>query len=234
LRARVLVTVLLIVLVAGLSLPAGAQMPVQHTFTLRYWGSTLDFSNPNTAVSFSYSHPGWGVSYRGDVQAQPWSFSLNYDRLNNTGQFWETASIWNANVHYRLGNIPNGQVSVFAGYGSVNLSNTVGAQGGTGSGVRLGADARFNLQLQQSTGWYVTGEVAWGPSWASNFAAFPSLASGNTSEYKIALGREFSAGVAAQVGWRSITWNIPTSPGCTDPGCRWRWSGWTLELLMRR
>jgi hypothetical protein len=234
LRSRVLAAVALIVLVAGLTPPAGAQMALTHTFTLRYWGSTLDFSNPNTAVTFSYSHPGWGFSYRGDAQTQPWSLSFNYDRLNNTGTFWETASLWNANLHYRFGNVPNTRLSVFAGYGSVHLSNTAGGEEGTGSGFRLGADVRFDLQSQQMTGWYVLGEAAWGPGWSSSVPAFPGLASGNSNEYKIALGKEFPNGFAAQVGWRAFTWNIPTSPGCLDPGCRWRWSGWTLELLMHR
>ena len=233
-RYPVFVTLVLLILVAGSALPAGAQMPIRHTFTLRYWGARFDFGNPAPAT-FAYNQPGWGLSYRADVQNNPWSFSLNYDRLNNTGQFWETASLWNANVHYRFGNLPNAQVSVFAGYGSTTLANTVGGQGGTTSGLRLGADIRFDLQLQQMSGWYIVGEAAYGPSWKNNFAAFPSFANGNTSEYKVALGREFGNGFAAQVGWRNFNWNIPTSPGCaTSPGCQLRWSGWTLEFLMRR
>lgn len=233
-RSRLLATVLLTVLVAGTALPAGAQMSLQHTFTLRYWGSRFDFGNPAPAT-YWYNQPGWGLSYRAGVQAQPWAFSVNYDHLSASGNFWETATMWNANVHYRLGNVPNTQFSVFAGYGAATLADTTGGQGGTTSGFRLGADVRIDLPSPQMSGWYVVGEAAWGPSWKNDFVAFPSFANGNTSEYKIALGREFSNGLAAQVGWRSFNWNIPTSPGCaTSPGCQLRWSGWTLELLMHK
>jgi hypothetical protein len=222
---------MLVVLLASLSAPTGAQMPLQHTFTLRYWGSQFYFGNPSPAVSW-YSQPGWGLSYRGDTVATPWSFSASYDRLSAGGQFWETASLLNANVHYRFGNMPNARFSVFAGYGRMNLSDQTAGEGGTGSGARLGAD--FLAYLQQPSGLFATGEFAWGPSWNSSFPLFPSLANGNSSEYKFALGYEFAQGMAAQVGWRSFNWNIPTSPGCADPGCQFRWSGWTLEFLMRR
>jgi hypothetical protein len=148
--------------------------------------------------------------------------------------YWETASLLNANVHYRLGNNPNARFSAFAGYGRISLSEQTGGEQGTGSGARLGADVFVNLQAQQVSGLYATGEFAYGPSWSSSFPLFPGLANGNSTEYKIALGYEFAQGMAAQVGWRSFNWNIPTSPGCTDPGCQFRWSGWTLEFLMRR
>jgi hypothetical protein len=233
LRSRVTTIFMLTLLIGGLSLPASAQMPLQHTFTLRYWGSQFYFGNPSPAV-FAYGQPGWGFSYRGDTTTTPWSFSASYDRLSAGGQFWETASLLNANVHYRFGNMPNARFSVFAGYGRMSLSDQVAGQGGTGSGARLGADFLAYLQQQQPTGWYATGEIAWGPSWTNSFPAFPGLANGNSSEYKFALGHEFGQGMAAQVGWRSFNWNIPTSPGCVDPGCQFRWSGWTLELLMRR
>lgn len=233
LRHRVTTILVLMLLIAAASAPAGAQAPLTHTFSLRYWGSQFYFGNPSPAVS-QYGQPGWGLSYRGDMVDTPWSFSASYDRLFAGGQFWETASLFNANVHYRFGNIPNARASVFAGYGRIGLSDQVGGQGGTGSGARLGADFFAYLQPQQLTGWYATGEFAWGPSWASNFAAFPGLANGTTSEYKVALGHEFGQGMAAQVGWRSFNWNIPTSPGCSSPGCQFRWSGWTLEFLMRR
>jgi hypothetical protein len=224
---------MLVLLLTGLAAPTGAQTPLQHTFTLRYWGSNFSFDNPGL-TAFSYNQPGWGLSYRGDAVTMPYSFSANFDRLNAGGMFWETATLWNANVHYRLGTIPNGKFSVFAGYGSVNVSEQTGGQSGTGSGFRLGADFLFNLQAQQLTGFYVTGEVAWGPGWGTNFPVLPGLAGGSSIEYKLALGHDFGQGMAAQVGWRSFSWDIPTSPGCFSPGCDFRWSGWTLEFLMRR
>ncbi|MDQ7844140.1 MAG: hypothetical protein QN141_13795 [Armatimonadota bacterium] len=221
------------VLVASLVTPVGAQMALRHTFTFRYWGSTFSFGNPPPAT-YQYNQPGWGFSYRGDARNRPWALTFNYDGLSAPGQFWETATMWNINAHRRLPNIPNGQASVFLGYGSATLSNTVGGQGGTSAGFRLGADARVNLG-PSTAGWYVTGEAAWGPSWDNTFAAFPAFANGPTTEYKIALGREFGPNASAQIGWRSFNWSIPTSPGCgTSPGCQLRWSGWTLEVVTRR
>lgn len=232
-RSRVIGALMLVLLVAGLSLSAGAQMPVQHDFTLRYWGSPFSFGNPAPAT-FMYQQPGWGFSYRGNTPATPWSFSASIDQLYASGMYWETASLYNANVRYRVANIPTGQFSLLAGYGGVSLSEQTGGERGTGSGLRVGADFFTYLQGQRPTGWYATGEVTWGPSWVTSFPVFPGLARGNSSEYRFALGHEVSPGMAAQVGWRSFTWTIPTSPGCLDPGCQFRWSGWTLELVWRR
>lgn len=228
----------LIAFVAGLVLLSSApafgqarqsQLQLQHTFTLRYWGTGLQFSDAGVIAKDSGS--AWSFSYRGDVARSPWSVTFNYDTINVTPATWtwNNASIWNINGHYRLGVSGNSSYGVFAGIGSVSVSSSTASTSGSGTGLRLGAE--FSTQLQG--GWNVRADASFGPSWSSNFPGFPGMARGTTFDYSILVGTEFQPGLGIELGWKGLTWTVPAGPGCGTQ-CRWQFSGVTLGFVHRR
>lgn len=220
-----------IALVAASSLPAAAQN-YQTTVQIRYWGAGINFGNPSPPTATN-SGSGWGGTLRLDQTARPWSFSARYDSISATISAWpwDSASVWDANVHYRFGVNPTTYLGVFAGYGGVRVNSTpTPGQNGSAAGFRIGAE----FLNRQPTGLYFAGDIAYGPSWSSSFPGFPALAAGNTWDGRVAVGYEFMGGWGVEVGYRQFRWQIPTSPGCTTPGCEYRFAGITGALTFRR
>lgn len=222
-------------LVAVTAAPAAAQNTnYQATFKLQYWGAPFEFTNFFAGPTpFSDSASTWGLSLRMDDRTRPWSFSARYDTMSvaRVNTVWNQAQLWDVNVHYRFGTNLDQYVGVFLGYGGVSVNDPGGVNTGSTSGFRLGAD----FMLRQPSGWYITGEGAYGPSWSSTFAAFPGMANGNVLDLRVATGYEFTGGWGLEVGWRYIDWDIPASTGCpTAPGCQFQFSGVTAALTFRR
>ncbi len=218
-------------LVLGSIIPASAQF--QSTVDVHYWGTGLQFQN-GSGPSPTDSGSAWGISYRGDALSSPWSVSVRYDSLSVTPSSWpwNSGSLWDVNGHYRFGPDLNKYFGVFVGYGSVNVASTSApANTGGQSGARLGAE----FLVRQPNGWFVSGDASYGPSWGGSFTGFPSVASGNVTDFRITGGREFANGASVELGWRSVNWNIPTSPGCLAPnGCTWTFSGVIFGVNFRR
>ncbi len=228
-RIAVIALVVAAVLTAA-SLPAAAQISqYQTTFQVRYWGANFGAG----AGSIMARDPAstWGASVRLDSRTTPWSFSAHYDSMTVTPTtfVFNGASLWDVNAHYRFGHSLNTYFGLFIGYGGASLRSAVPSSVGNTSGFRFGAEFLTRLPAR----WYVTGDVAYGPSWTSNFAAFPGTAAGNTADWRLAVGHEFAGGWGAEVGWRIYTWAIPNSPGCPG-GCNFEFNGVTLGITFRQ
>jgi hypothetical protein len=219
-------------LVAVTSLPAAAQN-YQSTFRFQYWGAPLNFGNPAPPTA-SDSASAWGVGLRMDSRSSPYSFSARYDwsTVTPVNWPWNSAAFWDANVHYRFGQSLDTYFGVLAGWGGVNVGSAIAGQVGSGNGPRVGAE----FLVRQPGGLYFTGEATYGFSWSTNLAGFPGTGPGNTTDLRAAVGYEFSQGWGVELGWRSLTWRIPTSaPGCpAAPGCEMQFSGVTAALTYRR
>jgi hypothetical protein len=233
-------TAVALVMVAALilapALPAYASSHIQHTFALRSWIPGPFFQNgPPPGVTDPAS--GLSLSYRADWKPPSHVFlSVNYSSLSvtPTSAPWNGVSFFDVNAHYRFGtDLINRYFGIFAGYGSVSVASTIASQVGRGAGFRFGAEFLLRQPVPCPC-WVFTGSAAWGPSWSTSFAAFPMLAAGRTTDYRLAIGRELANGFGFELGWRSYTWMIPTSPGCSAPGCEWRWNGFTLGIFVRR
>jgi hypothetical protein len=227
----VTVLIAVIALVAASSLPAAAQN-YQTTIQIRYWGTNFNFGNPAPPTAAN-AGSAWGGTLRFDQTNGPWSFSGRYDAISATISAWpwDSGSVWDANVHYRFGVNPGTYLGLFAGYGGISVNSTPApGQNGSGSGFRIGAE----FMNRQPTGLYFTGEIAYGPSWSSSFPGFPGLSSGNTWDGRVAVGYEFMGGWGLEAGYRQVSWRIPTGPGCTAPGCEYRFNGVTAALTFRR
>jgi hypothetical protein len=227
------VLIAVIALVAALSLPAAAQN-YQTLFQIRYWGTNYNFGNPGPPTA-SNAGSAWGATLRFDQTNGPWSFSARYDGINATISAWPwtSASLWDVNAHYRFGVNPSTYVGLFVGYGGLSVnSSTTPSQNGTANGFRLGAE----FMNRQPSGLYFTGDISYGPSWSTNLVGFPGTGSGNVWDGRAAVGYEFMGGWGVEVGYRQVSWRIPTSsPGCpTSPGCETRWNGVTAALTFRR
>jgi hypothetical protein len=146
-----------------------------------------------------------------------------------TTWFWNGATVWDANVHYRIGPSLNSYLGILAGYGGISLNPIDPGHTGSTSGFRIGAE----FMVRQPAGWYFTGEGTYGPSWNSSFPAFPAVAAGNITDLRAAVGYEFSGGWGLEGGWRYVNWAIPNSAGCTG-GCNFQFSGVTAALTFRR
>jgi hypothetical protein len=226
---RLLIVLLAIIaLVAASSLPAAAQN-YQTTLQIRYWGTGEGAGAGMITATDAGS--AWGGTLRIDSRSRPWSFSGRYDSISVTAvNFAFTGfGLWDVNAHYRFGPSLNSYVGVFVGYGGISTQSASPGSVGSTSGFRLGAEAFQRMQ----GGMYVTGDVAYGPSWSSNFAGFPGMAAGNIFDGRAAIGYEFQGGWGIEAGWRYYTWTIPSSNGCPT-GCNFQFSGVTAALTFRR
>lgn len=227
----IIVALIVATILITVSQPAAAQQ-FQATLHLNYWGAPLSFGNPSPPTA-SDSASSWGAKIRLDSKTNPWSFSAGFDSMNVTmGNWpWSGGTFWDANVHYRFGSNLNSYFGVFAGYGGIALNSPIASQVGSTNGLRLGAE----FLVRQPSGWYYTGQGSYGPSWTSNFSAFPGIASGNIYDLRAAVGYEFSGGWGLEAGWQYVDWKIPASTGCSGPGgCEWRFSGVTAAVTFRR
>ncbi len=223
-----IVALVVAVVVATASMPAAAQN-YQTTLQIRYWGTGLGAGAGS--ITSTDSGSAWGGTLRLDSMGSPYSFSARYDSISVTPTNFPFTrfGLWDANVHYRFGPSLNSYVGVFVGYGGISGQANVPSSVGSTSGFRLGAEVFHRMP----NGWYVTGDAAYGPSWSSNFAAFPAMASGNTADLRAAVGYEFQGGWGLEAGWRYYTWTIPSSSGCPG-GCNFQFSGVTAALTFRR
>ncbi|MGH2403439.1 MAG: hypothetical protein ACRDGN_03140 [bacterium] len=224
------ITLGIVLILTAASGTAAAQVSqYQTTLQLRYWGA--NFGAGAGSITARDSASTWGITLRGDTRTNPWSFSARYDSMSVTpGNFaFNGASFWDVNAHYRFGANLNTYFGLFVGYGGISTRGAAAAQTGDTSGVRLGAE--FLTRLPAGT--YFTGDVAFGPSWSSNYSSFPGMAAGNTTDWRVAVGQEFAGGWGAELGWRYYTWTIPSSSGCPG-GCNFEFSGVTAALTFRR
>lgn len=226
------VVLAVIALVAASTVPAAAQN-YQTTIQIRYWGAGYGFGFG--AVTATDAASTWGGTLRVDHKNQPWSFSARYDSMSVTplNWGWNGATFWDANVHYRFGiggsqNL-NTYAGLFVGYGGISVNSAGAASSGSGSGFRIGAE----FMNRMTSGLYVTGDVAYGPSWSTSFTGFAGMANGTTWDYRAAIGYEFQGGWGLEAGWRYVTWTVPSTAGCPG-GCNWLFSGVTAALTFRR
>ncbi len=217
-----------VLLVLALSSAAPAQ--VQSTFQFRYWGTPFIFTNG--AATGQNSASAFGLTVRGDSTTRPWGVSFRFDQVNATPTFWpwNRATLWDANLHYRFGSNLSNYWGLLAGYQRVSVTDPGTFNTGSGGGVRIGTD--FRWQTTPGMGWYATGEAAYGFSWGSSFPSFPGLTSGTATDYRVAVGYEFQGGIGLEAGYRQLRWNIPVSPGCGP--CIFEFSGWTAALTVRK
>lgn len=228
-RAAIVIAVVVIALAVA-PYPAAAQSPqFQYTLKLRYWDPGLSFSIPTASARDPSS--GWGGSLRIDFKNSPWSLSGQYDSQSVSlfNAFWDRATFADVNVHYRSGSNLNSYFGLLAGYGWFSLGSPFAGFSGSASGIRIGGEFLY----RQPSGWYVTGDAAFGPSWSTNVSGLGgALENASVTDLRIAVGYEFKGGLGLEAGWRSYTIQLPFSSLCAS--CQWQFSGVTAALTFRQ
>jgi hypothetical protein len=215
-RTRIMILILAIAwLLTAASRPAAAQSKYQTTFQLRYWGTGADELlqyHPDWVVRHliefvqRFGGPGsLGGTLRLDSRTSRWSLSGRYDSISMMPitRPWTTGSVWDMNVHHRLGAGLDSYVGLFAGYGGISLG-TVSPR--SGSGFRFGGE----FMSRWSSGWYLTGEVALGSSWSTSLSGMVEASPSNSVDYRLAVGREMSGGWGIEASLRRFFWRVPT------------------------
>jgi hypothetical protein len=227
---RLAVALIAVIAVATVGQAAAAQpSQFQTTLQLRFWDPDLMFSIP--PFSATDSARGWGGSLRVDSRNSPWSFSARYDsqHVDFFNWLWDRANLWDVNFHYRFGPSLNSYVGLLAGYGSASLQSPFAGFSGGASGLRAGVEFLY----RQPSGWYVTGEGSYGPSWSTDIPGLGGLlGNARVTDLRIAVGYEFTGGFGLEAGWRYYTVTLPSSSLCSS--CKWELSGLTAAVTFRR
>lgn len=236
-RFAMLITAV-VALIVGTSSPVTAQGTsggVATTLKLFYWNAPLTTSvNPGGgAFSVTDSGTGWGGYVRFDSRRTPWGVSLRYDTVNiqQSVSPWNQGAVFDANVHYRFDLDINSGLSLFGGYGVINLNSPGGGSNASGRGIRLGIDF---LIREPPRGWYFSGTAAFGLAMASELTGVNGTANGNAYDVAFAVGYEFGGGLGLEAGWKWYNWRIPYSPGCLfQDGCNTKFSGFVAGVTYR-
>lgn len=232
-RTTALILAVMLVSLAIMAQPAAAQIWAR----LGYWPTNVTV---NQAGAFRGSwdasmislnlrrgiNPDWAISFNGDWGAE-----------RNWAGTWLGAtsgndSMWNFNIH-RVFMAPAGQLSIFAGYGSIGESNvfpaSVSPQAFRASGFRLGAD----FMRQFAGAWSVAAWVAFSVgangtwTWPGTAAPGPETSSASFYEYGAVVGHTFGAWTL-DGGYRAVYAN--SSGTANYCNCSFGWTGLTLGI----
>jgi hypothetical protein len=200
---------------------------------IRYWPTSVTGDYAGTIVLYNTYF--WGFSLRGSPGDARWAVSVNFDRGEMTypglgsGQSMQT---WNLNLHRNV-RLPNGLLSAYVGWGSLSYQAPNFAFGPLSqlqAGLRAGVDARINLPR----GFYVTGDLGYGPSGAAQFTN--TFVPGSVTveaqflDARLAVGRTYGHW-GLEVGHRWLQWNYtPGANTCPSTPCQDRWNGWYVGL----
>jgi len=179
--------------------------------TLRGWSQTTASAGPlaGPAIPNTYG----GIGYRRNLGQIP--LSLAYDSTAAGDQVF-----WSADLHYPVAELRDGTVSIFAGWGGVQLSGVFGGVSRTltYSGPRVGWESYYRLAFGDDvTPYFVVGQIAGGLGTIQESAgSFPFY----LWTYSLGVGRHLESGWSAEMGYRGAAawWRFGTT---NQTGVRW-------------